>query len=88
MQRFASAYGRALFPRRYASRDGMLTDGRPADSEQPMALAPGGLELAMGAGIYRVVGAVEGLLDGLRQRAGGRTARRKRRPDAAPVGCG
>ncbi len=88
MERFASAYGRALFPRRYAPRDGMITDGRPADSEQPMALAPGGLELAMGAGIYRVLGAVEELLDGLRQRAAGWRARRERRPGATPVACG
>jgi len=88
MERFASAYGRALFPRRYASRDSMFTDGKPADSEQPMALAPGGLELAMGTGIYRVVVAAEGLLDGLRQRADERRARRKRRPGAAPLGCG
>lgn len=88
MERFASAYGRALFPRRYACRDGMTTDGRPTDSGQPMALAPGGLELAMSAGIYRMVGAVEDLLVGLRQWAAGWRARHERRPSATPVGCG
>ena len=87
MERFASSYARALFPRRYGARDGLITDGRPAGSGQPMALAPGGLELAMSAGIYRVVIAVEGLLDGLRQRAAGWRARRARRPGAMPVGC-
>ena len=88
MERFASAYGRALFPGRYASRADLLADSRPADRAQPMALAPGGLELTMGAGIYRVVGAVEQLLDGLRQRAAGWRARRAHRPGATPVGCG
>ncbi len=88
MERFASAYGRALFPRRYESRDGMIADGRPAGSGQPMSLAPGGLELAMGAGIYRVVCAVEGLLAGLRQRAAGWRATPERRSGATPAGCG
>ena len=88
MERFASAYGRALLPRRYGPRDGLNGDGEAAGSGQPMALAPGGLELAMGAGIYRLVAAVEVLLDGLRQRAAGCRAMPKRGPDAAPVGCG
>jgi hypothetical protein len=88
MERFASAYGRALFPGRYASRDGMITDGRPTGSGQPMTLVPGGLELAMGAGIYRVVGAVEELLDGLRQRAAGWRAKPERGLGTTPVGCG
>jgi hypothetical protein len=88
MERFASAYGRVLFPGRYQSRDGVISDGRPADSVQPMSLAPGGVELAMGAGIYHMVGAVEGLLDGLRQRAAGWRAKSERSPSATPVGCG
>lgn len=88
MERFVSAYGRALFPQRYGSRDGVDTDGRPAGSGQPMALAPGGLELAMGAGIYRVVAAVEGLLDGLQQRAARWRRPAQRRPSTTPVACG
>jgi hypothetical protein len=83
MERFASAYGRALYPRRYGPGDGMNSDGR-----QPMALAPGGLELAMGAGIYHAVVAAEGWLDGLRQRLAAWRARPKPRPSATPVGCG
>ena len=83
MERFASAYGRALHPRRYGPRDGMNTDGG-----QPMALAPGSLELAMGAGIYHVVVAVEGLLAGLRQRLALWRARPARRSSTTPVGCG
>ncbi len=88
MERFVSAYGRALFPQRYGSRDGVDTDGRPAGSGQPTALAPGGLELAMGAGIYHVVVAVEGLLAGLRQRLALWRARPARRSSTTPVGCG
>ncbi len=88
MERFASAYGRALYPRRYGPRDGMNTDGGPTGSGQPMALASGGLELAMSAGIYQVVVAVEGLLDGLRQRLAEWRARPERRSRATPVGCG
>ena len=88
MERFASAYGRALFPRRYASREGVITDGRPIERGQPMALAPGDLELDMGAGIYRVVTAVEGLLDGLRQRAARWRTPAQRRPSTTPVACG
>ena len=88
MERFVSAYARALFPQRYGSRDGVDTDGRPAGSGQPMALAPGGLELAMGAGIYHVVVAVEGWLDGLRRWLAAWWARPERKPSATPVGCG
>ncbi len=88
MERFASAYGRALNPRRYGPRDRMNTDGGPTGSGQPMALAPGGLELAMGAGIYHVVVAVEGLLDGLRQRLAAWRAKPARRSSTTPVGCG
>ncbi len=83
MERFATAYGRALHPRRYGPRDGFNTDGG-----QPMALAPGGLELAMGAGIYHAVVSVEGWLDGLRQRLAAWRARPQRRSRATPVGCG
>ncbi len=88
MERFASAYGRALFPARYGSRSGVSTNGETADSSQPRALAPGSLELAMGAGIYQVVVAVEGLLAGLRQRLALWRARPARRSSTTPVGCG
>lgn len=98
MERFASAYGRALLPRRLAPREGVNGHGGPGDSGpgdggrggsgQPMALVPGDLELAMGAGIYRVVGAVESLLDGVRQRAARWRARPAPRRRATPVGCG
>ncbi len=83
MERFASAYGRALYPRRYGPRDGMNTDGG-----EPMALPPGSLELAVGAGIYHMVVAVEGWLDGLRQRLAAWRARPARRSSATPLGCG
>ncbi len=88
MERFASAYGRALLPRRYGPRDGIDTAGGPTASGQPMAFAPGGLELAMGAGIYHMVIAVEGWLDGLRQRLTAWRARPERKSNATPVGCG
>jgi hypothetical protein len=77
MERFASAYGRALFPGRYGSRD-----------KQPMGLEPGGIEIAMGAGIYRAVVRMERLLDGLRQRAAEWRAKPAPGPRATPVGCG
>lgn len=88
MERFASAYGRALFPARYGSRSGVSTDGRTADSSQPRALAPGSLELAMGAGIYHAVVAVEGWLDGLRRQLAAWRSKPQRGPGATPVGCG
>ncbi len=88
MERFASAYGRALFPARYGPRTGMNTDGRPATSGQSQALAPGSLELAMGAGIYHAVVAVEGWLDGLRRQLAAWRPRPQRGSGATPVGCG
>ncbi len=88
MERFASAYGRALYPRRYGPRGGMNAAGGPGGSGPPMALAPGGLELTVSAGIYQVVVAVEGWLDGLRQRLAEWRARPERRSSATPVGCG
>ena len=88
MERFASAYGRALFPARYGPRAGISTDGRSATSGRPQALAPGGLELAMGAGIYHGVVAIEGLLAGLRRQLAAWRARPERGSGATPVGCG
>ena len=52
MKHIAWAYGRALFPRRFTSR----------------GLAPGTLELDLAAGIYRLVVAVERLVDALGER--------------------
>ena len=88
MERFASAYGRALFPARYGSRSGVSTNGETADSSQPRALAPGSLELAMGAGIYHAVVAVEGWLEGLRRQLAAWRSRPQRGSGATPVGCG
>ena len=88
MKLFASAYGRALFPDRFGPRGGAITDGRSAGRDQTMELAPGGLEIAMGAGIYRVVCALEELLDGLRQRQAEWRAKPGRRSGSSPVGCG
>jgi hypothetical protein len=51
MQRFASAYGRALFPRRFGPHGGDSSDAGSPGERRPMELAPGGIELAMGAGI-------------------------------------
>ncbi len=42
----------------------------------------------MGAGIYHVVVAVEGWLDGLRRRLAPWRVRPERGPSATPVGCG
>jgi hypothetical protein len=59
-----------------------------SDGGQPMALAPGSLELAMGAGIYHAVVSVTGWLEGLRRRLAAWRARPERRSSATPVGCG
>jgi hypothetical protein len=53
-----------------------------------MGLEPGGIEIAMGAGIYRAVVGMERLLDGLRQRAAEWRAKPAPGPRATPVGCG
>ena len=88
MKLFASAYGRALFPGRFGPRGGAITDGSAAGGDQPMELAPGGLEIDMSAGIYRVVCALEELLGGLRQLRAEWRARPVRRSGSTPVGCG
>jgi hypothetical protein len=82
MNRFADAYGRALFPDRYASRNG----GARAADGQPGTLASDGLDIAIGAGVYRLVSAVEGLVAALRQRPRPSKAAAQRAP--TPVGCG
>jgi hypothetical protein len=87
MNRFADAYGRALFPNRYARRSG-TTGGARASSGQPAAIPSDGLDLAIGAGVYRLVNAVEALVDVLRQRARPSTAAAQHVPTANPVGCG
>ena len=72
MQHIASAYGRALYPRRYARRDDPAQTPDPA---APMALPPGGLELDLAGAVYRLVLDAERLMDGL----GRRIAARRRR---------
>jgi hypothetical protein len=87
MNRFADAYGRALFPNRY--RPGNGTTGGPR-----AAIRCDGLDIAIGAGVYRLVNAVEALVEALvevvRQRArpGRGTAAARHTPTARPVGCG
>lgn len=75
MNRFADAYGQALFPRRYAA----------GDSTRPGALAGDGVDIAIGAGVYRLVSAVEDLLAALRQ---WRSKAGNPRRAPTPVGCG
>lgn len=87
MESFSSAYARALFPRRYGPRPGAGMDGHAGTGPQPMALAPGGLEISLGAAIYRVVVAVERLMEAARRLAPGWKARAASRPGATPVGC-
>ncbi len=88
MERFAAAYGRALFPNRYAVRDDSAAGSPTADGEQRLTLPPAGLDLAIGAGVYRLVCAVEALLGGLRRRTRRVGAATTRPPTATPLGCG
>lgn len=88
MESFASAYARALFPRRYGHRPGTSAGGHPGPGRQPMGLAPGDFDISLGAAIYRMVGAIERLLDSGRRLAARRRARRQPRPGTTPVGCG
>ena len=87
MERFAAAYGRALFPSRYGPAKGARATASRNDDENAMTLHPGALELDMGAGIYRLVCAAEGLVGALRRRLGAR-AGSERRATAARLGCG
>ena len=82
MEKFASAYARALFPARHASRSsgGAVTE--------PLSLAPGALELSIAAGIYRAVVAAERLPETLRRLAARMGAKPVTRGGATPVGCG
>lgn len=76
MNRFARAYERALFPRR--PLDGGGRGG-----------APDAFDLAVGAGWYRLVCALEALVDSVR-RAGVRRAARAQRgcePAGAATNC-
>ena len=78
MKHIASAYGRALFPRRYEPRVG----------DSPITLPPGDLELDLAGAVYRLTDRLDGLLDAIsRYRAAWR--RRSGRPvDRRPVECG
>jgi len=53
-----------------------------------MELAPGGVEIAMGAGIYRAVCALEALFDRSRLLLAERRARPARHAGNTPVSCG
>ena len=88
MQRFASAYGRALFPRRFGPHGGDSSDAGSPGERRPMELAPGGMEIAMSAGIYRAVVAVEARLDRSRLLLAEWRARPVRRAGNTPVNCG
>lgn len=84
MERFASSYGRALFPNRFGA-GAATTPDNARRNHVPMSLAPGALELDLGAAIYRMVRAAESLLDGIRR------PRQRTRPglacEATPAGC-
>ncbi len=88
MERFASAYGRALFPRRFGPRSGDRSGAGATGRDQPMELAPGGVEIAMGAGIYRAVGTLERLFDRSRLVLAEWRARPARPTGNTPVSCG
>lgn len=81
MKHLASAYGRALFPRRYGAGDG----------DAPMALPPDGLDLDLAAALYRLTGHLEHLVDRLVNGPGWRTTpgrRGARRSGRRTVECG
>ncbi|MDX1432760.1 MAG: hypothetical protein R3286_09965 [Gammaproteobacteria bacterium] len=75
MKRFADAYERALFPLR----------GRRADGQ---GMGPSELDIAVGAGWYRLVCAVEALVDALSATARRLRARPQAPSAARPLGCG
>jgi len=78
MKHIASAYGRALFPRRFESRTGGA----------PPALPPGGLELDLAGAVYRLTDRLEGLVDTIRRRRAAWRRRPDRRVGRRPVQCG
>ncbi len=88
MQRFASAYGRALFPDRFEPHGGDGSGAGPTGRNQPMALAPGGAEIAMGAGIYQAVRTLEALFDRSRLLLAKWRTRPPRLVGNTPVSCG
>jgi hypothetical protein len=88
MERLATAYGRALFPNRFGRREETLNAGNGDSQRSPMSLAPGALELDMGAAIYHLVGALEHLLDRIRRHAARWRARPEAAPRTTPLGCG
>ena len=88
MEHFTSAYGRALFPRRFELPGGDGSGTGTAGRGQPMVLAPGGVEIAMGAGIYRAVCALEALFDRARRLVAGWRARAPHPAGNTPVSCG
>lgn len=83
MKHIAHVYGRILFPSRYTPHgDNRNTDGQPA------TLPADSLDLVIAAGLYRMVSAVEGILDGLRRPARTSRATAEQTPAVTPVGCG
>ncbi len=86
MKRFADAYARALFPRRYAPP---RSSGDPSiDRGQGGGLTADGLDVAIAAACYRLVVAIEALLDAARSRLRRPRVRTSRRPTTTPAGCG
>ena len=81
MKHIQSAYGRALLPGRYAPRDGDAAEAAPV-------LSPGGLELDLAAGAYRLISRVEGALDAVRGRLAGRHRPEGLRTAPDTLGCG
>jgi len=88
MKHIASAYGRALFPRRYGPRDGTRSDTANRGREVPMALPPGGVELDLASAVYRLTGRLERVVDHLRRRRAAPRRPAEHGAGGRPVECG
>jgi len=87
MERIRSAYGRALFPNRYGHRDHTPVGGNSANEQQPLGLAPGGLELSLAAAIYHLVGDAEALLAATQRLAARWRTHPAPTPRSTPISC-
>jgi hypothetical protein len=87
MERITSAYGRALFPNRYRYRDRTTVGGDTASEHEPMALAPGNLDLSLAAAIYHLVGGAEALLAAFQRVAASWKTRPAPTPRSIPISC-